>query len=435
LKEGGYMGLTITVIGGGSSYTPELMNGLLLRAERLPTESVRLVDIPEGRRRLEVVAGLLQRMAAKHGSRVKIETYLDRRRALRGADVVISQFRVGGLRARSLDEKLPLRHGVIGQETTGPGGFAKALRTIPVALEIARDVMEVCPEAWLLNFTNPAGMVTEAVLRHVPGVKCLGLCNVPLSMVRAVCDRLGVAPSDVEVEMVGLNHLSWVRSLLVRGQDILPAVLSSDLLKEELVRNIPGAEVPPGFLEALGMMPSPYLLYYYLHPQMLAKMKADLRAGKGTRADVVRDVEERLFRSYADPAVEDIPKELAERGGSYYSEAALDVLDALVNDLGTRHVLNVPNGSATPDLPPQAVMEVTCVVDGEGARPLPIGPLPTAVRGLVQHVKAYEELTIEAAVSGDREVALLALLNHPLVGDVTTASGLLADILEKNQQL
>lgn len=447
-------GYKFTVVGGGSSYTPELVEGLIARREVLPVRELALVDLPEGREKVQTVAALARRMFQRAGLAPEVSVSFDRRRAVEGADFVISQFRVGGLKARALDERLPLRYGVVGQETTGPGGFANALRTVPVALDLARDVRELAPEAWVMNFTNPAGIVTEAIHKHAGGVKVIGLCNVPISIQRAICEAMKVEPWRVEIDLVGLNHLGWVTAVRFDGQDILPTILGLPLVEQQFVQNIPGAvglgPVLRPLLEALGMLPSPYLQYYYFREQLLAEEKEAVASGKGTRAEQVMAVEKELFSRYADPDLAAKPPELAKRGGAYYSEAALDVMVSLAGRAAgpadgprNRHIVNVPNqrpaaaGEAVlpvvTDLPPDVVIETPCLVGPAGPVPLGGGPLPLAVRGLVQQVKAYEELTVEAAVTGDRRKALLALVNHPLVPGAAAARGLLEDILEANR--
>ena len=443
----------LTVIGGGSSYTPELVEGLITRRQELPLRELALVDVPAGREKAEAVAALSRRMMGRAGLTTRVSVSLDRRPALEGADFVISQVRVGGLEARVLDEKIPLRYDVVGQETTGPGGFANALRTVPVALDIARDVRELAPSAWVMSFTNPAGIVTEAISRHVDGVKVIGLCNVPISIQRAICRGLDAEPWRVELDIVGLNHLGWITAVRLDGQDILPAILSLPIVEEQFVQNIPGAKGLRPLLDALAMLPSPYLQYYYFHRELLAEEKEAVASGKGTRGEQVLAIEKDLFARYASPELAEKPPELAKRGGAYYSEAALDVMVSLAGRAPgptggphNRHIVNVPNrmwpgdGASEPgetrvlpDLPAEAVVETACRVGPDGPRPVRGGPLPLAARGLVQQVKAYEELTIEAAVSGDRRKALLALLNHPLVPGVAAAEGLLADILAANR--
>ncbi|MCR4401404.1 MAG: 6-phospho-beta-glucosidase [Firmicutes bacterium] len=455
--------LKIAVIGGGSSYTPELVDGLIGRAAELPVRHLALVDIPEGGEKLEVVAGLARRMIKRAGLDIEVTAGFDIESAISGASFVITQFRVGGLAARAQDERIPLKYGIVGQETTGPGGFAKALRTIPVALNVARAMERLAPDAWLINFTNPSGIVTEALTRHC-NIRCIGLCNVPINMQKTIAACLGVDPRSVKVEFVGLNHLSWARRVVVNGRDVTRAVLSHDLVRKTFdLERMPGLARPggditqaplasggwedrrdrdrtvseeaghaPGLIDSLGMIPSYYLRYYYFHDVIVEDEMEQLRKGCGTRADQVMAIERELFKRFADPNLHEKPAELSQRGGAWYSEAALACVSAIYNDKDEVHVLNVPSQGAIPDLPEDAVVEVNCLVNGMGARPLAQGPLPYAVRGLVQHVKAYERLTVEAAVKGDVGMAFLALLAHPLVPSASTARALLAEILSAN---
>ncbi|MGE5571635.1 MAG: 6-phospho-beta-glucosidase [Bacteroidota bacterium] len=426
-------GIKLAVIGGGSSYTPELVDGVIRRADELPVKHIALVDIPEGGDKLDIIAGLARRMIRRAGLDIEVTAGFDRESAISGADFVVTQFRVGGLAARAQDERIPLKYDIIGQETTGPGGFAKALRTIPVALDIARDVERLAPDAWLINFTNPSGIVTEAVTRHT-GARCVGLCNVPMSMQRMIAAGLGADPRDVKVEFVGLNHLSWARGVTVNGTDVTRAVLSHDLVKREFEHAGGGGRGSdaPGLLDALGMIPSYYLRYYYFHDALVEEEKRQVQEGRGTRADQVMAIEKDLFKRYADPDLSEKPAELSQRGGAWYSEAALACVSAILNDSDEVHVLNVPSRGAVPDLPDDAVVETNCLVNGTGARPVAQGPLPDSIRGLVQHVKAYERLTVEAAVKGDAGVAYQALLAHPLVPGAAIARSLLEDILRAN---
>lgn len=420
--------LKIAVIGGGSTYTPELVDGLIRRAAHLPVAELWLVDVPAGERKQEIVGGLVRRMLARAGLPTRVELTLDRRRAIAGADFIINQFRVGQLAARAKDEHIPLKHGIIGQETTGPGGFAKALRTIPVALDVAHDAEELAPEAWIINFTNPSGIVTEALTKH-SRMKCIGLCNVPLTMQMAVASLLGVDPARLRFEFIGLNHLSWIRRVSLDGQDITRSVIAAATGHEQVMEGVPDRGLVAELLNDLGMLPSPYLRYFYFPDVMLADEQARVAAGDGTRADQVLRVEERLLALYQDPGLTEKPPELSQRGGAYYSEAALSAIAAIVANRPEVHVVNVPNRGALPDLPPDAVVETNCLIDGTGATPLATGPLPLAVRGLVQQVKAYEQMTIEAAITGDRRRAVLALAANPLVPGVRVAAALVEELL------
>ena len=415
------MGVKVAVVGGGSTYTPELVEGFIRRADRLPVDELVLLDIdPE---RLEIVGGVAGRMLERAGYGGRLHLSADAEEAVDGASFVIVQLRVGGQAARLLDETIPPRFGCVGQETTGPGGFAKGLRTIPVVLDLAElTARRGAPGAWIVDFTNPTGMVTQALLDE--GHRALGLCNVAINLQRHFASRFGVEPERVELEHVGLNHLSWERAIRVDGVDRLPELLASSL--DELARE---ADLPPELIGAIGGIPSYYLRYYYLMNEILEHQKTG-----PTRAEEVIEIETRLLQMYRDPALAEKPALLERRGGAYYSEAAAQLVASLVAGTGDVQVLNVRNGGAIPNLADDDVVEVAARVDGDGADPLPVGPLSDDMLGLVEHAKAYERLTIRAATSGDRSLALKALLSNPLVPDYPTASALLDAILDANRE-
>lgn len=415
------MGVKVAVAGGGSTYTPELVEGFVRRADRLPVDELVLLDIdPE---RLEIVGGVAGRMLERAGYGGRLHLSADAEEAVDGASFVIVQLRVGGQAARLLDETIPPRFGCVGQETTGPGGFAKGLRTIPVVLDLAElAARRGAPGAWIVDFTNPTGMVTQALLDE--GHRALGLCNVAINLQRHFASRFGVEPERVELEHVGLNHLSWERAIRVDGVDRLPELLASSL--DELARE---ADLPAELIRAIGAIPSYYLRYYYLMNEILEQQKSG-----PTRAEEVIEIEARLLEMYRDPALAEKPALLERRGGAYYSEAAAQLVASLVAGTGDVQVLNVRNGGAIPNLADDDVVEVAARVDGDGAHPLPVGPLSDDMLGLVEHAKAYERLTIRAATSGDRSVALKALLSNPLVPDYPTASALLDAILDANRE-
>lgn len=424
--------IKLVVIGGGSSYTPELAEGILLRKDTFPVKELVLVDIEEGRRKVETVCGLIGRMFSKAGLDIRVSWTFDRKTALEGADFVISQFRVGGLQARARDERLPLKYGMIGQETTGPGGFAKALRTIPVILGLCREMESICPEAWLINFTNPSGIVTEAVLNHTR-IRCIGLCNIPINVERAVKRLPGLEKAEVACGFAGLNHLSFLDSIRADGREMLPGLIKG-LSSEIRARNIPGIDFPVEFLTTLGLIPSPYLKYYYMERKMLEEEKASLEEKGLTRAEEVMEIERELFRKYGDAGLDRKPEELSKRGGAYYSEAAVNLMDSIRNNKGDVQVVNTLNHTCIPELPRNAVIETNCAIGSEGAVPLDHGQLALPIRGLIQHVKAYEQLTIEAALEGSRRKALLALTANPLVHDAENAVLLLEELLETNKE-
>ncbi|WP_027087065.1 6-phospho-beta-glucosidase [Cohnella panacarvi] len=429
MARGKKSGLKIAIIGGGSSYTPEIVEGFILRYDRLPVRELWLVDIEAGRRKLEIVGELAKRMVAKSGLPIEVHLTLDRRQAIEGADFVSTQLRVGLLEARKWDERLPNLHGVIGQETTGPGGMMKAMRTIPVLLDIAKDIEELSPHAWLLNFTNPAGMVTEALNRY-SGVRSIGLCNAPIGLQKWLSKKYDTPASRIFTEFVGLNHLHWVTRVEVDGVDRLPELL--DKREEYSGKNVPATEWDPDFLRSLGGLPSYYLKYFYMRDAMLAEQLESLKSN-GTRAEVVKRVEDELFELYADPGLQEKPKQLEQRGGAYYSEAAVNLMESLHNDLRDIQTINVRNGKTLDFLPEDAGIEVNCVITGQGPIALPVSRVPEQAKGLIAAVKTYERLTIEAAVTGDRDIALQAMVSHPLVPSVTVAKKLLGEMLEKNK--
>ncbi|MBU5592013.1 6-phospho-beta-glucosidase [Clostridium sp. MSJ-4] len=426
-------GLKIATIGGGSSYTPEIIEGFINKklSGELPIEELYLVDIEEGREKLEIVGNLAKRMVEKAGANINIHLTLDRREALKNADFVTTQFRVGLMEARIRDEKIPLRYDLIGQETTGAGGFAKAQRTIPVILDICRDMEELCPDAWLINFTNPSGIVTEAVLKHT-NIKTIGLCNVPIGMVSMVSEMFGVSADRIYIEFGGLNHLVWGRKIYKDGEDVTKEVM--EMLKDDklfTMRNIPNLQWNKELIDALGVLPCPYHRYFYLTEDMLKECK-ESAAKDGTRGEVVRKLEEDLFELYKDPNLNIKPPQLAKRGGAHYSEAAVNLINSIYNDKKDIQYVNTRNNGTILDLPEDVAIECNCIIDKSGAHPINIGHMETSIRGLLQVVKAYEELTVEAAVNGDYHAALKALTIHPLVKDANVAKRVLDDIIKEN---
>jgi 6-phospho-beta-glucosidase len=406
----------VVVIGGGSSYTPEIVEGLIGRAQELSLREVWLVDIPEGQEKLEIVGELAKRMVAQSGRPFSVDLTTDRREALPGADYVVTQMRVGGMQARIKDERVPLQHGVIGQETTGPGGFAKALRTIPVMLDICRDTEELAPGAWLVNFTNPSGIVTEAVTRHTK-TQIIGLCNNAINIERWLASEFEAAPDDVYVEFVGCNHLLWVSRVWVRGTEVT----------DELLERVAGqGEWPRELIESLRAVPCGYHHYYYMPDEMLAAAQK----AKKTRGEEIIAIEKELFELYRDPQLSQKPEALSKRGGSLYSEAAVRLIASIHSDRRDVQCVNTRNRGALSDVPADSVVEVNCLIGADGPRPITVGPLRPELRGLLQQVKAYEELTIQAAVTGDKGAALQALLANPLVPSVGVAKALLDDLLE-----
>ncbi|WP_339157608.1 6-phospho-beta-glucosidase [Paenibacillus sp. FSL W8-0186] len=423
-------GLKIAVIGGGSSYTPELVEGLINGYGEMPIAEIWLVDIEAGKRKLDIVGNLAKRMVHKAGLPIQVHLTLNRREAIKDADFVSTQMRVGMLEARKLDEHIPIQHGVIGQETTGPGGMFKALRTIPVILDICRDIEELAPHAWMLNFTNPAGMITEAVQKY-SRVRTIGLCNSPINFKKSLATAYHVPEEKVLPEFVGINHLHWVTSALVNGREVLPELLAGEG-GEYTASNVPTFGWDPEFLQSLAAVPTYYLKYFYMQNEMFAEMKESLRQN-GTRADIVSRVEKELFELYEDETLEEKPKQLEQRGGAYYSEAAVRLMQSLYLGRNDIQTLNVANGGIYDFLPEDASIEVNCVVTSGGPVPLVPGHVPPHIKGLLHAVKTYESLTIEAAVTGNRALVLQALVHHPLVPSVSTAKILLDEMLEAHR--
>ncbi|MFD0670069.1 6-phospho-beta-glucosidase [Cohnella sp. GCM10027633] len=422
--------IKVVVIGGGSSYTPEIVEGFIQRYPDMPLSELWLVDVPSGQEKLSIVGNLAKRMIDKSGLPIELRLTLDRRSALEGADFVTTQIRVGQLEARRRDEEIPLAHGVIGQETTGPGGMMKAFRTIPVLLDICRDIEELCPDAWLLNFTNPAGMVTEAVSKY-SRVKSIGLCNAPIGFRKAMAKVLQTDVSRILPEFVGINHLHWITALHVDGENKLEKLLNGKL-ELNTPANVPHLAWDAEFLRGLGAIPSAYLRYYYMRDEMLREQQEALK-GKGTRAAVVQRVERELFELYKDPNLDVKPPQLELRGGAYYSEAAVNLMRSLYNDTRDIQTINVPNGNTLSFLPPEASIEVNCVITAAGPLPLPVTRVPREVQGLLHAVKTYESLAVDAAVHGDRDLALQAIVSHPLVPSISVGKALLRDLLDQNE--
>lgn len=423
-------GIKVATIGGGSSYTPEIVEGFIKRYDEFPVKDLYLVDIEEGKWKLDIVGDLAKRMVAEAGVDINIHLTLDRREAIKDADFVTTQFRVGLLDARIRDEKIPLKYNCIGQETTGAGGMAKALRTIPVILDIAKDMEELAPDAWLINFTNPSGIITETVSKYTD-IKVLGLCNVPIVMEKMTAEILDADQDELRMDFVGLNHLVWGRAAYLNGENKITEVLdklATGNFKD--VENVPDYDWGKERLQSLGMLPCPYHRYYYLTDLMLQE-EIEAAQTEGTRGEVVKGLEASLFELYKNKDLKEKPKELEERGGQYYSDAACDLISAIYNDKGTLHYVNVKNHGTVNCLPDDSVIERTSYVGKNGASPLNVESLPSQVKGLLQVVNEYETLTIEAGVHGDYGAAFQALTIHPLV-ESSIVKDLLDDIIEKN---
>ena len=423
--------MKITVIGGGSTYTPELVNGFLARTDRLPLTELWLMDIDK--ERLDIVGGFAQRMVMARGEPFKVVLSLDQREAISGASYIITQLRVGMMPARRGDEYLGRRHGLIGQETTGVGGMAKALRTIPVILNIAKDIRELAPGALLANFTNPAGLVTEALNRHAADVPAVGVCNVGITTKMDILEELEkvtdhkIADERAVLKTLGLNHLTWHYGFTVDDEEMWPQVFPAYV---EMINQEEEPEWDIRTLESLGMIPNYYLQYFYYTDR---KLKGQEK-WPPSRAEEVMEIEKDLLREYADPSLTEPPADLMKRGGAYYSTLATQLIDSHYNDLGQIHTVNVQNNGAVADWPADWVLEIPARVDKAGIHPLPADPLPAACFGLISSVKMYEILTVRAAVHGDMNAAYQALMAHPLGPSADKVQEVLDDMLETNKQ-
>lgn len=422
--------LKIAVIGGGSSYTPEIIEGFIQRHQELPVKEIWLVDIEAGQEKLNIVGNLAKRMVEKAGIDCSVHLTLNREEALKGASFVTTQLRVGLLDARIVDESIPLSHGMLGQETNGVGGFAKALRTVPVILDIARDMERLCPDAFLINFTNPASIVTEAVQRFT-AIKAIGLCNVPVNMRKAVGKIL--KSDDFLFQAVGLNHYVFGQSVYHQGRDVMPEVLPKLLEDSEFnPKNIEDIPYHSEQILALGLMPCYYHKYYYMADDMLQHALHDYET-IGTRGQVVKAVEKELFEVYRNVDLKEKPVEIEKRGGSYYSEAACELINGIYNNKQDHMIVNVRNGRTLPFLPEDAVIECTSLITDAGPLPMSFKPLPIQVESELHLLKAYERLTIEAAIEGSYSKALQALTLHPLVKKGHILKTVLDEVLEANK--
>lgn len=411
--------MKIAVIGGGSTYTPELVSGLGRLRSALPVDELFLMD-PD-RERLDVVGGFARRMLQHEDLPIELTLTQDRTAALRDSDAVLIQLRVGGQRARLRDETFPLECGCVGQETTGAGGAAKAMRTVPVVLEIAEEARRIArPDAWIVDFTNPVGIVTRSLLNA--GHRAIGLCNFAIGMQRWVAQLLEVQPDRVQVDPVGLNHFSWIRRILLDGVDVLPTMMASRM--EQITAHVP---FPAELIEAVGAIPSYYLKYYYDHDRTLSEQRTAT-----PRAQVVMDVEKELLRKYADPTLLERPPELSQRGGAYYSEAAVQLLASLVTGDGATHVVNIRNGTTIAGLAADDVIETACRVDRDGPVALPQAPVSSDLLGRIAAVTGYEQLIARAAVAADAKLVRRALLAHPLIGQWTMADQLTDRMLSQD---
>lgn len=438
--------LKIVTIGGGSSYTPELIEGFIKRKDQLPIDELWLVDIEEGREKLEIVGAMAQRMVKAAGLDWNIKLTLNRLEALPGADFVTTQLRVGLLDARIKDERIPLSHGALGQETNGAGGMLKAFRTIPVILDIVEDMKRLCPDAWLVNFANPSGMVTEAVMRYGKWDKVVGLCNVPIMCEKIASGALELPPEQLYFKFAGLNHFHWHRVWDKTGAERTADVIENAYSTPEAmvaamgramqdantpgsgVRNIPNIGFLAEQITDLGIIPCMYHRYYYITEDMLEEELESFAKGE-TRAEQVKRTEAELFELYKDENLNIKPPQLAQRGGAYYSDAACELIAAIFNDKRCTMVVSTRNDGAIADLPCDVVTEVSAIITASGPKPISWGSFDDASRGMLQLMKSMELTTIEAAVTGSYAKALQAFTINPLVPHGQKAKVILDELL------
>lgn len=426
----------IVTIGGGSSYTPELVEGFIKRYDTLPIQELCLVDIEEGREKLEIVGALAQRMVKKAGLPMKVTLSYNRKSALIGADFVTTQMRIGRLPARILDERIPISHGMIGQETNGAGGMFKAFRTIPVILDIVRDIQEICPNAWLINFTNPAGIVTEAIYRYTNFKKAIGLCNVPVNMVSGFAKMLGVREDEVTMEIQGVNHFIFATNVYVNGKSCFEELLNqyAHLTEEDTIqmKNFVSLPYSERFIKGLRAIPCPYHNYYFYTKEQLLEEQLQYKEGN-VRGEVVSRTEKELFELYCHEELEEKPEQLAMRGGAKYSDAACNLIQSIYNNTGDIQYVDVVNNGAIADLPNESVVEVACRITSDGPHPIATGDLKLSISGYVHMMKTFERLVCEAAITGDRNLAVTALNLNPLCQSDQDANIVVDELLEAHK--
>ncbi|WFR58093.1 6-phospho-beta-glucosidase [Anaerocolumna sp. AGMB13025] len=416
--------IKLTIIGAGSTYTPELLEGVIIRKDSLPVSEIALMDI--NKEKLSIVGGLCKRMIEKAGLKAKVILTEDLEEALKGADFVLAQIRVGQLACRVLDEKIPLKYGLIGQETTGIGGFFKALRTIPALLNITNHMERICPDAWLINFSNPSGILAQA-LQNYTKIKTIGLCNVPINMITGVEQALG--EKDLDIEYVGLNHLSYITGVKKGGKDLLSEALEQGTGGQGM-KNIPLQGFSSELIHTIGALPSSYLEYFYFKEDKLKHLMEEEKC----RGEVCMEIEDRLLKLYRDENLSVKPKELESRGGARYSEAAISLVDAIYNDKKEVHVVNTLNHGALEFMADDDSVELSAIIGKNGVTPVPIrGFRNQHVMELMQTVKAYERHTVQAAINGDEDEAVKALLIHPLIGDYNKATACFKEMKEAHK--
>ncbi|PQF21878.1 6-phospho-beta-glucosidase [Enterococcus mundtii] len=425
--------LKVVTIGGGSGYTPELVKGFITRYKEMPIDELWLVDVEEGAEKLAIITTLCQKIIKQSGYPIQLMSTINRKEALKNADFVLTQIRVGQLSSRVKDENIPLKYRFVGQETNGPGELLNAFRTIPVMIDICTEMEALCPDAWLINFANPAGMLAEAVLNHTNWKKMISICNGPLNIEHAIADALGVDRKRIFAEFVGLNHLVFAKRILLDGVEVTASVVDQ-LVRGEVKIDNPGvSNWNPEFLTGIQAIPMSYLQYYWKTDEVL-NAEQYAANNEGSRAVVAQKLEKELFSLYADSAFDDVTEILAQRGGTGYSECACDLILSLHTDKRDVQTVNTRNMKAIDSLELSDVVEVNCLITKGGPIPLTTGKLPDALNGLIQQMKAFEKVACEAAVTGDYQKALVAMTINPLVSSDTKAKEILDEMLIANEE-
>lgn len=428
--------IKIVTIGGGSSYTPELVEGFIKRYDSLPINELWLVDIEDGKEKLEIVGALAKRMIKAAGLPINIILSCDRKEALKDADFVTTQMRIGRIPARILDERIPLSHGIIGQETNGAGGMFKAFRTIPVILDIIRDIEELCPNAWLINFTNPTGIITEAILKYTNFKRSIGLCNVPVNMIEGFAKMLNAEEKDVTMEIQGTNHFIFATNVFVKGKSRFDELLDkyANLTEEDTIqmKNFVSLPYSPAFIKGLNAIPCPYHNYYFFTKEQLEEELEQFKTGT-VRGEVVYKTEEELFKIYKNQDIKNKPEQLSTRGGAKYSDAACNLIQSIYNNIGDIQYVNTQNNGAICDIPNESSVEVACRITSDGPKPITTGNLNVQISGYVQMIKAFERMVAEAAVTGNKNLAIAALNLNPLCPSDEIANTVVNELIEAHK--
>lgn len=415
--------LKICIIGAGSTYTPELIEGIINKSSTLPLKDLVLMDIED--RKLNIVGGLCKRMIEHAKLDCKVTLTKDLDLALTNADFVLAQIRVGKLPARVLDERIPLKYNLIGQETNGIGGFFKGMRTIPVIMNIVRRMEQLCPDAWLINFSNPSGMIAEAVLNNSK-IKMMGLCNVPINTIEGLKKKMNLP--NAYVEYLGLNHLAWVTGIRDNGVDYLQKAIDEGL-NGAVMQNIPASGFSHDLINTIGAIPTCYLEYYYYKDGKLDKAKEVEKC----RGEVCMEIEEQLLEIYSNAELHVKPELLSKRGGARYSEVAINLVNSIYNDVNDIQVVNVLNNGAIPFMDDNDAVEVCARIGKNGAEVIKTNCNNEHIKEVMKMMKAYEKHAVKAALTGDESEAMKALMINPLVFDYHKAKPCFDELKEAHK--